>query len=133
MGRSSSVRFALVGAVAFLASCSSSSPAAESGAAARAETLVAAAQAAGVAQDLTPEVAASLYGTAAPQLCDVLAGGVGSAESVLLTGMTAGRRDKVITSDTVTFERLVVQTYCPDELSTYDALVADLDPVETTG
>ena len=77
-------------------------------------------------------MAESLYGTSAPQICDVLDGGVSSAESLLLTGNPAGRRAKLITTDAITYERLVVQTYCPDELSTYDDLVSDIDATETT-
>ena len=79
-------------------------------------------------------MAEALYGTSAPQICDVLDGGVSSAESLLLTGNPAGRRRRSsITTDAVTYERLVVKTYCPDELSTYDDLVDDIDATETTG
>ena len=38
-----------------------------------------------------------------------------------------------MTTDAVTYERLVVKTYCPDELSTYEDLVADIDPTESSG
>ena len=55
-----------------------------------------------------------------------------TAESLLLTGNPAGRRGKLVTTDAVTYERLVVQTYCPDQLSTYDDLVSDIDPTKTT-
>ena len=77
------------------------------------------------------EVAESLYGTSAPQVCDALEGGVSSAESLLLTGNPSGRRAKIVTTDAVTYGRLVVKTYCPDQLSTYDDLVADIDPTKT--
>ena len=80
-------------------------------------------ESAGVASGLTVETAEALYGTSAPQICDALDGGVSSAESLLLTGNPAGRRGKVVTTDAITYERLVVQTYCPDQLSTYDDLV----------
>ena len=50
-----------------------------------------------------------------------------SAEYLLLTGNLTGRREKLITTDAVTFGRLVVKTYCPDQLSTYKDLVADID------
>ena len=63
----------------------------------------------------------------------MLDGGVSSAESLLLSGNPSGRREKLITTDAVTYGRLVVKTYCPDELSTYDDLVADIDATETTG
>jgi len=94
---------------------------------------VSAAQAAGVAPGLTAEVAQSLYGGSAAQICDVLDGGVSSAESMLLTLNPSGRRAKLITTDAIAYERLVVQTYCPNELSTYDDLVAEIDGTETTG
>lgn len=98
----------------------------------RAEQLVAAAQAAGVAARLTPEVAASLYGTDAAAVCDVVRDGVdtGGARLLLLGNPAQGRR-RTITDDAVTYGRLVVETYCPDELANYDDLVADVDPIET--
>ncbi len=77
-------------------------------------------------------MAESLYGTSASQVCDVLKDGVSSAESLLLSGNPSGRRPKIVTTDAVTFERLVVKTYCPDELSTYDDLVDDIDPTDTS-
>jgi hypothetical protein len=98
-----------------------------------AETLVSAARAAGVAPGLTVGVAESLYGTSADQVCDALDGGVSSTEQFLLTGNPAGRRPKVITTDAITYGRLVVKTYCPDQLATYDDLVTDIDGVTRTG
>ncbi len=94
------------------------------------QQLVSAAHSAGVAPRLTVGVAESLYGTSAPQICDALDGGVSSAEALLLKGNPAGRRGKLITNDAITYERLVVQTYCPDQLSTYDDLVADIDATD---
>jgi hypothetical protein len=79
------------------------------------------------------EVAEALYGPSAAQICDALDGGVTSAEALLLALNPAGRRAKVITTDAITYERLVVQTYCPDALSTYDDLVSGIDGTETTG
>ena len=114
-------------------SCSSTSADEQATEQANAKTLVSAAHAAGVAPGLTVEVAESLYGSSASQICDVLKDGVSSAESLLLSGNPSGRREKLITTDAVTYERLVVKTYCPDELSTYDDLVADIDPTTTTG
>ncbi len=93
---------------------------------------MAAARSAGVAPRLTVGVAESLYGTSAPQICDALDGGVSSAESLLLKGNPASRRPKLVTTDAVTYERLVVQTYCPSHLSTYDDLVSDIDATTTT-
>ncbi len=120
-------------AVALLTGCSSSTSTDEGADAASAQKLVSAAQAAGVAPGLTAEVAQSLYGGSAAQICDVLDGGVSSAESMLLTLNPSGRRAKLITTDAIAYERLVVQTYCPNELSTYDDLVAEIDGTETTG
>jgi hypothetical protein len=120
-------------AAGLLSACSSSTTTDQAGDAASAQKLVAAAHAAGVAPGLTAEVAESLYGGSAAQVCDVLGGGVSSAESMLLTLNPSGRRAKVITDDAIAYGRLVVQTYCPGELSTYDDLVADMHPVEKTG
>lgn len=97
-----------------------------------AQRLVTATRSAGVAPRLTVEVAEALYGSSAPQICDALDGGVSSAEELLLAGNSSGRRGKVITTDAVTYERLVVQTYCPDDLATYDDLVSDIDATKTT-
>jgi hypothetical protein len=116
-----------------VAACSSTGAGEQATEQANAETLVSAAHAAGVAPGLTVEVAESLYGTTASQICDVLDDGVSSTESLLLAGNPSGRREKLVTTDAVTFGRLVVKTYCPDELSTYDDLVADIDPTTTTG
>ena len=58
--------------------------------------------------------------------------GVSSAESLLLKGNPSGRRQKLVTTDGVTYERLVVKTYCPDELATYDDLVSDIDATTTS-
>jgi hypothetical protein len=119
----------VIGAVVLLAACSSSHSAEENS---KAKELVAATRSAGVASGLTVDAAEALYGTSAPQLCDALDGGVSSAEQLLLTGNLTGRRDKVITADGVTYGRLVVETYCPGELSTYDDLVDDIDATKVT-
>src|SRR5690349_735967 len=103
-----------------LAACSSTGSDADR---TKAENLVTATESAGVAPGLTVDTAEALYGDSAAQVCDVLDGGVSSVESFLLTGNTTGRRDKVITTDAVTYGRLVVQTYCPDELTAFDDLV----------
>ena len=122
---------AVLAAVALLSACGSATSEGQS--AARAQQLVSSAQAAGVAPGLTVDVAESLYGSSAPQVCDALDGGVSSAESMLLTLNPAGRRPKVISTDAVTYGGLVVQTYCPQDSATYDELVSGMDPVETTG
>lgn len=92
-----------------------------------AQKLVKATRSAGVAPDLTVSAAEALYGTSAPQICDVLEGGIGSAESLVLKGNPAGRREKLITNDAVTYERLVVKTYCPDEIDSFNDLVDGID------
>lgn len=121
---------AVVGMTLMTASCSS-----DGGAKGQAEArqLVSAAQAAGVAPGLTVQTAEALYGSSAPQVCDVLADGISSAEAMLLTGNPAGRRPKLVTADAVTYGRLVVQTYCPDHLATYDDLVTGIDGPTRTG
>jgi len=119
-------------ALVLAAGCSSADAKDQATAKADAKTLVSAAHDAGVAPGLTVSVAEALYGTSASQVCDVLKDGVSSAESLLLSGNPSGRRQKIVTTDAVTYERLVVKTYCPDELSTYDDLVADIDPTDTS-
>ena len=119
----------MFGTVALLAACSSTHSAEETS---KAEKLVAATESAGVAPGLTVDSAEALYGTSASQLCDALDGGVSSAEQLLLTGNLTGRRDKVITTDAVTYGGLVVKTYCPDQLSAYDDLVDDIDATKVT-
>jgi hypothetical protein len=123
---------AVCGIAVLLSGCSAAGPDQQSTAASRAAQLVSSAHSAGVAPGLTPDVAESLYGTSAPQVCDALDDGVGSAESLLLLGNPAGRRAKVISTDAITYGRLVVQAYCPDQLSTYDDLVSGVDGVATT-
>jgi hypothetical protein len=123
----------LLAVLVLVAACSSTGTEEQATERDNATTLVTAAHAAGVAPGLTVEVAESLYGSSASQICDVLKDGVSSAESLLLSGNPSGRREKLVTTDAVTYERLVVKTYCPDELSTYDDLVADIDPTTTTG
>jgi hypothetical protein len=122
----------LLGVLLLVAACSSTGAEEQATAQADAKTLVSAAHAAGVAPGLTVAVAESLYGTSASQICDVLKDGVSSAETLLLSGNPSGRREKLVTTDAVTYERLVVKTYCADELSTYDDLVADIDATKTT-
>lgn len=76
--------------------------------------------------------AESLYGTDAPQICGVLDDGVQSAQS-LISSVPVGRRTKLLTTNAVAYERLVVGTYSPEQLPTFDGLVADLHPVEVSG
>ncbi|MET0911119.1 MAG: hypothetical protein ABWZ99_16755 [Ilumatobacteraceae bacterium] len=94
---------------------------------------VASVHAAGVAPRLTPDAAASLYGTDAPAVCGAFDGELStSARNVLFGNLRQGRR-KTITDDAVTYGRLVVETYCPDQLADFDLAVSVLDPFETSG
>jgi hypothetical protein len=120
----------LMGTAALLTACSSTSGSAEK---ANAEKLVEATQSAGVADGLTVSSAEALYGTSAPQICDALDGGVNTIESLLLSGNLSGRRTKVISTDAVTYGRLVVSVYCPDQLSEYDDFVSNLAITDKTG
>ena len=72
-----------------------------------------AAHAAGVAPGLTVEVAESLYGTSASQICDVLDGRGQLSGVDAAAGNPSGRREKLVTTDAVTYERLVVQDLLP--------------------
>ena len=108
--------------------CSSTSDADEAKEQALAEQLVDSAHAAGVAPRLTVDVAESLYGTDAPSVCETFDDGLSTAEQNLLLGNPAQGRRKTITDDAVTYGRVVVETYCPDNLDEYDDAVADLDP-----
>ena len=112
--------------------CSSTSDADEAKEQALAEQLVDSAHAAGVAPRLTVDVAESLYGTDAPSVCETFEDGLSTAEKNLLLGNPAHGRRKTITDDAVTYGRVVVETYCPDNLDDYDDAVADLDPFETS-
>ena len=98
----------------------------------KAQELVSSAHAAGVAPHLTADIAKALYGKDAPAVCDVFEDGLTTAERNDLLGNQAGRRPKTITTDAITYGRLVVKTYCPDELSRYDSIVEDLNPVTSS-
>lgn len=122
------VRTIAVGSLLLSAvACSGTSPADKAQEKSLAEQLVSATKSANVAPGLTVDTAEALYGTSAPQICDALDGGVSSAESLLLQGNPSGRRPKLVTTDAVTYEGLVVDTYCPHNTSTYKKLVSDID------
>ena len=67
----------------------------------KAEQLVSAAHAAGVAPNLTVDVAAALYGSDAPTVCKVFEDGLTTAERNDVLGNPSGRRPKTISSDAV--------------------------------
>ncbi len=97
------------------------------------EQLVSSAKSAGVAPHLTVGVAESMYGSTAPGVCKVFDDGLSTAEKNDLLGNPSGRRPKSITTDAVTYGRLVVQAYCPQQLAHYNAAVKDLDPLTSSG
>jgi hypothetical protein len=95
----------------------------------KAQELVAATEAAGVAPRLTEEVAESLYGTDAAAVCDIFDGSLGSAARTLLFGNPSGRRTKTITTHSVEYVAIVVSVYCPDRLEHLREEIEDLDPL----
>ena len=117
--------------VLVLAGCGSTSAADQATEKAKAEQLVTATQAAGVAPHLTVDLAEALYGTDAPTVCDVFKDGLTTSERNDLLGNPTGRRPKTITTDAVAYGRLVVTTYCPEELFNYQDVVRHLDPVKS--
>jgi hypothetical protein len=96
----------------------------------KAEELVAATEAAGVAPRLTVDVAEALYGDDAAAVCDAFDGSLGSAGRLLLFGNPSGRRPKTITTRAVEYSLLVVETYCPEHLEHLRSEVEDLHPFE---
>jgi hypothetical protein len=99
----------------------------------KAQQFVAAVHSAGLAPHLTVGVAESLYGSEAPAVCRVFKGGLTTAEKNDLVGNPSNRRPKTITTNAVAYGRVVVQTYCPDELSHYNSVVENLNPVKSSG
>ncbi len=114
-----------------VAGCASTSEAEEARQRQRAEELVAATQDAGIAPRLTVEVAEALYGPDAPAVCRAFEDGRASSADVILRGNLAQGRRKVVTPDAVLYARLVVRTYCPDQLAPFEQTVADLQPLDT--
>lgn len=124
--RTRSAAIVLVVVVALLG-CGTDDPEAR----AKAEQLVDATAAAGVASGLTAGVAEALYGSDAAPVCDTFDGGLSSGEHLILLGNPSNRRHKTITDHSVEYARVVVQTYCPEHLDDFEAEVADLDPYES--
>ena len=83
------------------AGCGSTNAAAGNAEQQKAEQLVSATHAAGVAPNLTVDVAKALYGRDAPTVCKVFRDGLTTAERNDLLGNPSGRRSKTITSDAV--------------------------------
>jgi hypothetical protein len=61
----------------------------------------------------------------------VFEGGLTTAERNDLLGNPANKRPKTITTNAIDYGRLVVKTYCPDELTRYNKIVKDLNPVSS--
>lgn len=120
----------LIGVAAVTVACSSTSAEDDAIARDRADQLVDAAAAAGVAPRLTPEVAESLYGTDASAVCDAFSGGTSTAGELILLGNLAQGRRQTITDDAVVYARLVIETYCPDVAGDFRRSVRDIDAVE---
>jgi hypothetical protein len=112
--------------------CSSMSASETATANMKAQQLVAAAKAAGVAPHYTVGATATEYGTSALQVCGAFKRGLNGPGSLLTIGNPAGRRPKLITSEAVTYGRLVIETYCPKLIKNYDGAVADLNPTQRT-
>ena len=100
---------------------------------AKAERFVAAVHTAGLAPRLTVEVAEALYGNDAAAVCDAFDGPLSSVERLILLGNPSDRRHKTITTHSVEYALVVVETYCPDHLPHIVDVVEDLDPFETKG
>jgi hypothetical protein len=96
----------------------------------KAAELVAATRTAGVAPRLTTDLAEALYGTDAPGVCDLFDGGLATSAKNLILGNPAHGRRKTVTDEAVVYGRLVVQTYCPDELDDFEDVVAGLGPFD---
>jgi hypothetical protein len=125
----SSVVVTVIGCALVVAGCGAANAPSGTPKAQRAEQLVSSAKAAGVAPGLTVGVAEAMYGSTAPGVCKVFEDGLTTAEKNDLLGNPSGRRPKSITTDAVTYGRLVVKAYCPQQLAHYDAAVKDLDPL----
>jgi len=92
-------------------------------AASRAETLVEEARATGIAPDLTVDVAESLYGDSAPTVCGPLDD---DPVSVLTWSRVNRHMPEEQVTDLVDYDRLVIDTYCPDLAGDYEELLDDL-------
>jgi hypothetical protein len=115
-----------------VAGCSSTSSSDKAIAQEKAQQLVAAAKAAGVAPHYTVDATAAEYGTSALQVCGAFKRGLNGPGSLLTIGNPAGRRPKLISTQAVTYGRLVVETYCPNRLKNFNKTVSDLSPTKRT-
>jgi hypothetical protein len=128
-GRPVHVAALAVGCALLASGCGAINAPSGSAKAQRAQQLVSSAKAAGVAPHLTVGMAESMYGTGAPGVCKVFEDGLTTAERNDLLGNPSGRRPKSITTNAVTYGRLVVKAYCPRQLTNYNEAVNDLKPL----
>lgn len=117
---------AIVVAAALINGCGSDDDAASR---AKAEQLVDAVHAAGLAPRLDVDTAEALYGDDAPAVCDAFDGELSTSALNTLLGNLAQRR-KSITDHAVGYGRIVVETYCPENVDQFDDVVADVEAIE---
>jgi hypothetical protein len=115
-----------VTAVLLIAACGSDD---DSESRAKAEQFVDAVHAGGLAPRLNVDTAEALYGDDAPAVCEAFDGDLSTSALNALLGNFAQRR-KSITDDAVGYGRIVVETYCPDNIDQFDDVVADVEAIE---
>jgi hypothetical protein len=115
-----------------VAGCSSTSASDKAIAQSKAQQLVAASKAAGIAPHYTVDATAAEFGTSALQVCGAFKHGLNGPGSLLTIGNPAGRRPKLVSNQAVTYGRLVIETYCPNRIKNFNKTVADLDPTRRT-
>lgn len=95
----------------------------------RADQLIAAAHDAGVPTPLDKDQVIRLFGTDGGQVCQDPGSALSLARAYqgLSNGAAGpGQRGVIGESDLVAGERLVIQTYCPDQIDEFDRAVRDL-------
>lgn len=90
-----------------------------------ANELVRATQSAGLALGLTPQIAVSLYGKNAHAICGPLKDDEVNLVTLSRIQLWGTPSDK--TDDLIAYDKLVVQTYCPDQLEEFEELLNDLN------
>lgn len=114
-----------------VSACASDSEEDQRTAEVRAQQLIDSMRGTELAPRLTVDVAVSLYGTDAADVCRVFEDGLDSTEYLLLLGNPSNRRSKFITERSVEYMRHVVDTYCPSQHAAFDDVVSQLDPIES--
>ncbi len=117
------VPWIMVAAVIAVGAAACSEQDATATATARANELVAEARSTGVAPDLDVDVAESLYGEDAPAVCGPL-----EDDPVNITTWSRVNRGMpdTLVNDLIRYDRLVIDTYCPDLHNRFDDLLDDL-------